>query len=60
MIRRFYSNDPIGFDTSHPMMFNRYAYAYNNPYRYTDPCVVVVYAVEAALVEISRYGTGVQ
>ena len=37
MIGRFYSNDPIGFDTSHPMMFNRYAYANNNPYRFSDP-----------------------
>ena len=34
---RFYSNDPIGFIESEPMMFNRYIYAYNSPYTYTDP-----------------------
>ena len=37
MIGRFYSNDPVGFSADKPMMFNRYAYANNNPYRYTDP-----------------------
>ena len=35
VIGRFYSNDPIGFRDVHS--FNRYAYANNNPYRYTDP-----------------------
>jgi uncharacterized protein RhaS with RHS repeats len=35
VIGRFYSNDPIGFTNIHT--FNRYAYANNNPYRYTDP-----------------------
>lgn len=37
VIGRFYSNDPVGFKASNPMMFNRYAYANNNPYAYTDP-----------------------
>lgn len=37
IIGRFYSNDPVGFKTSNPMMFNRYAYANNNPYKYVDP-----------------------
>lgn len=37
VIGRFYSNDPVGFTPSNPMMFNRYAYFYNNPYNYTDP-----------------------
>ena len=37
VVGRFYSNDPIGFNTDNPMMFNRYAYANNNPYRYIDP-----------------------
>jgi len=37
VVGRFYSNDPFGFTASNPMMFNRYAYANNNPYRYTDP-----------------------
>ena len=35
VIGRFYSNDPIGYRDVHS--FNRYAYANNNPYRYTDP-----------------------
>ncbi|MCF7516155.1 RHS repeat-associated core domain-containing protein [Pseudoalteromonas sp. L23] len=35
VIGRFYSNDPIGFRDVHS--FNRYAYAANNPYKYTDP-----------------------
>ncbi len=35
VIGRFYSNDPVGFRDIHS--FNRYAYANNNPYRYTDP-----------------------
>ena len=35
VIGRFYSNDPVGFDNVHN--FNRYAYANNNPYKYTDP-----------------------
>jgi len=35
VIGRFYSNDPIGFLDVHS--FNRYAYANNNPYKYTDP-----------------------
>jgi uncharacterized protein RhaS with RHS repeats len=35
MIGRFYSNDPIDYRGVHS--FNRYAYANNNPYRYTDP-----------------------
>ncbi len=37
VIGRFYSNDPVGFSADNPMMFNRYAYANNNPYKYTDP-----------------------
>jgi len=35
VIGRFYSNDPAGFSNVHN--FNRYTYANNNPYRYTDP-----------------------
>lgn len=35
VIGRFYSNDPIGFRDVHS--FNRYGYANNNPYKYTDP-----------------------
>ena len=42
VIGRFYSNDPVGA-ISHLITangiqgFNRYAYANNNPFRYTDP-----------------------
>lgn len=35
IIGRFYSNDPVGYRDVHS--FNRYTYAANNPYRYTDP-----------------------
>ena len=35
VIGRFYSNDPVGFKDIHS--FNRYSYANNNPYKYTDP-----------------------
>jgi RHS repeat-associated protein len=37
VIGRFYSNDPVGFTASNPMIFNRYAYANNNPFKFTDP-----------------------
>jgi RHS repeat-associated protein len=37
LIGRFYSNDPVGFKASNLMMFNRYAYANNNPYKFIDP-----------------------
>lgn len=34
---RFLTIDPRGFRESAPDSFNRYAFANNNPYRYTDP-----------------------
>ncbi len=42
VIGRFYSNDPVDIlghmDLGNPVQgFNRYAYANNNPYKYTDP-----------------------
>jgi RHS repeat-associated protein len=37
MIGRFISTDPKQFDEQNPQLFNRYAYANNNPYRYFDP-----------------------
>jgi uncharacterized protein RhaS with RHS repeats len=42
VIGRFYSNDPVDMlghmQRGNPTMgFNRYAYANNNPYKYTDP-----------------------
>jgi RHS repeat-associated protein len=36
-VGRFLSADPVEFDGSNPFTFNRYSYANNNPYRYTDP-----------------------
>jgi RHS repeat-associated protein len=37
LIGRFLSIDPAGFSESNPHSFNRYAYANNNPMKYTDP-----------------------
>lgn len=37
VIGRFLSVDPIESDTTTAWNFNRYNYAANNPYRYTDP-----------------------
>ena len=34
---RFISVDPAGFDEDNVQLFNRYAYANNNPYGYVDP-----------------------
>ncbi|TQV87929.1 RHS repeat-associated core domain-containing protein [Aliikangiella coralliicola] len=35
VIGRFYSNDPVGYRDVYT--FNRFAYANNNPYKFTDP-----------------------
>lgn len=37
VIGRFLAVDPVGPVASVPASFNRYAYAQNNPYRYSDP-----------------------
>lgn len=37
VVGRFMGVDPVGFMESNPMMFNRYAYGNNNPYRFVDP-----------------------
>jgi RHS repeat-associated protein len=37
LIGRFLSIDPAGFSESNPHSFNRYAYANNNPLKFTDP-----------------------
>jgi len=34
---RFLAIDPVGFTEDNLQMFNRYAYANNNPYKYVDP-----------------------
>jgi RHS repeat-associated protein len=36
-VGRFLSTDPVHFVDDDPFTFNRYSYAHNNPYRYTDP-----------------------
>ncbi len=37
VLARFISPDPIIPDLCDPQMLNRYAYARNNPLKYTDP-----------------------
>lgn len=37
LLGRFLSIDPAPVRPDSPASFNRYAYAYNNPYRYADP-----------------------
>jgi RHS repeat-associated protein len=37
IVGRFMGMDPVGVDLNTPAMFNRYAYANNNPYKYKDP-----------------------
>ncbi len=59
-IGRFYSNDPVGYTNANPVMsFNRYMYANNNPYKYTDPdgrfCVPCAAAVVGATVNTVAY-----
>lgn len=49
VIGRFYSNDPVGYRDVHS--FNRYAYANNNPYAYTDPTGKVAFKVVKQLVK---------
>lgn len=36
-IGRFLSTDPVHFSDTDPFTFNRYTYANNNPYKFTDP-----------------------
>ena len=60
VIGRFYSDDPVGFRDVHS--FNRYAYANNNPYKYTDPdgnnpvCLTPISALACAGVIVAGYG----
>ena len=37
MLGRFHGVDPMAVDTNSAFNFNRYAYANNSPYRFTDP-----------------------
>ena len=37
VLGRFMANDPVGFTPASTMTFNRYSYANNNSYKFTDP-----------------------
>ncbi|KRS20750.1 hypothetical protein AAY72_12235 [Alishewanella sp. WH16-1] len=55
IIGRFYSNDPVDFQghmqRGNPTMgFNRYAYANNNPYKYSDPDGQFIQAILGAVI----------
>lgn len=72
VIGRFYSNDPVDsiehLGTSNSFHgFNRYAYANNNPYKYTDPTGMTSWPVDknqnGQVVVTSQFGprnTGIQ
>jgi uncharacterized protein RhaS with RHS repeats len=63
VIGRFYSNDPVDFmghmqRGNSAMGFNRYAYANNNPYKYTDPDGEFAnFAIGAAIGALTEIGT---
>ena len=64
-IRRFMGIDPVGFTPSSPTSFNRYAYANNNPYKYTDPdgrfpflIPVVIFIAKEVAAEAASQATG--
>lgn len=66
VIGRFYSNDPVDA-VSHLsnaegiMGFNRYSYALNNPYKYTDPdgrCITGIFTVPCVAAAIIIIGGG--
>lgn len=49
ILGRFLANDAVGFQESNPAMFNRYAYANNNPYTYIDPDGNMAFLVPVAI-----------
>jgi RHS repeat-associated protein len=67
VVGRFMAVDPVGFSAADPMTFNRYSYANNNPYRYTDPtgmcvedaCVLEAAAVRAAVPAVIAAGAAI-
>jgi len=46
---RFISVDPVDFVSAGPAFFNRYVYAYNNPYAYVDPTGAIPWPILAGL-----------
>ena len=64
-IGRFLSIDPRDANPNEPLTFNRYAYANNNPYKYTDPdgefaflIPVVVFIAKEVVAELASSATG--
>lgn len=55
---RFLSTDPVGVNPATGANFNRYAYAKDNPYRYTDP--FGEYACKANPAQCSAIASGYQ
>jgi RHS repeat-associated protein len=61
-VSRFLSVDPVEFDGTNPFAFNRYAYANNNPYKYSDPtgtCVQDACVIETVALTNAIIATGV-
>jgi RHS repeat-associated protein len=58
LVGRFLSTDPIHFVDDNPFTFNRYSYANNNPYRYTDPNGELVVLAIPVAVWVGNLATG--
>ena len=56
VLGRFLAPDPIVPEPGNPQAFNRYAYVYNNPYRYTDPRGHCPFCIAAAFVVLAVAG----
>ena len=61
VVGRFISMDPKGFDEKNIHSHNRYAYANNNPYRYSDPDGrnPVAFAIAANAISGATIGGGI-
>jgi len=62
IIRRFLSKDPVPENLSSTISLNRYAYANNSPYRYTDPTggipVDTVWDAISIVYDVGKIGVG--
>ncbi len=47
VVGRFMGVDPVGFRPSNTTLFNKYAYANNNPYKFKDPNGRLAFAIPA-------------